>query len=520
MRPLLFTLLTLALPAGAQTLILEGEVPPPGEDAFFEVPFEVPEGVAELRIEHSDLSNANILDWGLYDPAGFRGWGGGNTEPVVLSAVAASRSYLPGPIRAGTWQVVVGRARIVEHPARYRVEITFSDTEELAPSPPRRPYVPVPPLETGARWYAGDFHVHSRESGDAHPTLDAIASFAVSRGLDFVEVSDHNTVSHVGLLPDLQDRHPGILLLPGVEFTTYGGHANGIGASAHVDHRFTRGGGTMREVSQAFAAQGALLSINHPGLDLADICIGCSWTWPLDGADVAAVELGTGAYSRGGFLFQDRAIAFWDALLDEGRQVAGIGGSDDHRGGVDHDWHQSPIGSPTTLVWAEALSHEAILEGVRRGRTVVKLEGPEDPMIDLVAHVEGLPEPARLGDTVRGPSVLSATITGGGGHRMRWVRNGQPEEPLLIDADPFEVSRAVEPPNDPSIQHRYRLEVLVDDAVRTLTSHLYVAAALPEPPPDPQVTGCSCNGSTGAFALGGAGLVGMWSLGRRRRKRR
>ena len=54
------------------------------QDAFFEVPFEVPEGVAELRIEHSDLSNANILDWGLYDPAGFRGWGGGNTAPCGL----------------------------------------------------------------------------------------------------------------------------------------------------------------------------------------------------------------------------------------------------------------------------------------------------------------------------------------------------------------------------------------------------------------------------------------------------
>src|SRR5690606_34464554 len=293
-------------------------------------------------------------------------------------------------------------------------------------------------------------------SGDAHPTLDAIATFAASRGLDFVEVSDHNTVSHVGLLPELQVRHPGLLLLPGVEFTTYGGHANGIGAHTHVDHRFTRGGGTMREVAEAFAAQGALLSINHPALDLADMCIGCSWTWSLEGAEVAAVELGTGAYSRGGFLFQERAIAFWDALLDEGRRVAGIGGSDDHKGGVNHDWHQSPIGSPTTLVWAEALSHEAILEGVRRGRTVVKLEGPDDPMIDLVAHIEGAAEPARLGDTVHGPARLSAIITGGGGHQVRWVRNGRPEAPLRIDADPFELARTVEPPSDPALEHRYR----------------------------------------------------------------
>lgn len=502
-----------ATPVAAQSLVLEGEVPD-GREAFFSLPFEVPPGTRELQVTHGDLSDANILDWGLWGPDGFRGWGGGNTEPVVITDRAASRSYLPGPVGAGRWEVVVGKAKLVEAPARYRVELTFRDSPTLPPQPERRPYSPAPALETGWRWYAGDFHVHSRESGDARPSLDTIATFARSRGLDFVELSDHNTISHVDLIPDAQSRHPTLLLLPGVEFTTYAGHANGIGATRHVDHRLDLDGGTMADVSEAFAAQEALLSINHPALDLGDLCIGCRWEWPLEGVELAAVELGTGAYSKGGFLFLDRTLAFWEARLREGRRVAAIGGSDDHRGGVAGDALHSPIGSPTTLVYARELSHAAILEAVRAGRTVVKLEGPDDPMVELTAGE------ALLGDTVRADRVtLSGKVNGGQGHQVRWVRNGEPEVAVAIDADPFLLTREVEAPAPP-LEHRYRLEVLVDGVPRTITSHLYVAAPLPDagiapPPPPPDAVGCACSGTWAGLPLTAA--LSLLLLARRRR---
>src|SRR5690606_8035217 len=118
----------------------------------------------EIEVRHDDLSEANILDWGLRDPDGFRGWGGGNTEPAIVGEQAASRSYLPGPIAAGEWAVLIGQARIAETPARYRIEIVFRTTPTLAPQPERSPYAPVA-LRAGPAWFAGDFHVHSRESG-------------------------------------------------------------------------------------------------------------------------------------------------------------------------------------------------------------------------------------------------------------------------------------------------------------------------------------------------------------------
>ena len=317
-RPLTVVLVLAAAHAAATPLVLEGEVPDDGTP-FLEVPFEVPTGTVEVEVRHDDLSGANILDFGLHDANGaFRGWGGGNAEPAVVGEQAASRSYLPGPLPAGTWRVLVGKAKLLELPARYRLEVTLRTEPTLPPQTARQPYVPPPPLSKEARWYAGDLHVHSRESGDAQPSLDEIATFARGRGLDFVFVSDHNTASHLGLLPDAQSRHPGLLLLPSVEFTTYAGHANGLGATSYVDLRLGGVDGGITEAVSRFHAQGALFSVNHPALDLGNACIGCAWRQRLPRDQVDAVEIQTGRYSVAGVQFFDKAVTFWESVLATG----------------------------------------------------------------------------------------------------------------------------------------------------------------------------------------------------------
>jgi hypothetical protein len=76
----------------AETVIpITGEVPN-DEARHFYLPFTVPPGIVEIEVQHDDLSEENILDWGLEDPSGFRGWGGGNTEPAIVGIHAASRS--------------------------------------------------------------------------------------------------------------------------------------------------------------------------------------------------------------------------------------------------------------------------------------------------------------------------------------------------------------------------------------------------------------------------------------------
>jgi len=91
------------------TMHYEGDVPPTGGD-FADVELVVPAGTREIRIAHTDGSDYVILDWGVWGPDGFRGWGGGNTEDAVIGVDQSSRSYRPGPITPGTWTVVIGKA--------------------------------------------------------------------------------------------------------------------------------------------------------------------------------------------------------------------------------------------------------------------------------------------------------------------------------------------------------------------------------------------------------------------------
>ncbi len=388
---------------------------------------------------------------------------------------------------------MIGKAKVSRSPAPYRLEVT-ARTAQTLPAQPRGALAAVE-LSGEARWYAGDFHVHSEQSGDAAPSLGEVATFARSRGLDFVHFAEHNTNAGVGLMNEAQSAHPALLLIPGVEFTTYRGHANGIGATQYVDHRLGLGGVTVEGALAALKAQGALVSINHPLLDL-DVCIGCAWQHRVP-EDVDAVEVGTGGWDKTGVLFGRQTLAWWERLVARGLRPAPIGGSDDHRAGTGTGLFDSHIGSPTTLVYAEGLSVAAILEGVRRGHTVVKLQGPEDPFVDLRVG------DGRVGDEVslpQGEGELSATVSGGVGSTLVLYRDGEEVSRMEVDREPF-LYRA------PAQAGRFRAVVEVDGAPRTVTNTLWVTVTVTAPQP----AGCGCGAGGGGWVL-----LALASLARRR----
>lgn len=525
-----------ALPARADTtLTFDGDVPDSGD--YFTIPFTVPAGVAEIEVRHDDLSATNILDWGVLEPDGsFRGYGGGNTEPAVFNADAASRSYLPGAIAPGEWVVYVGKAKVTELPAHYHVEVVLRDAVTLAAMPERTPYAPVAALSTEARWYAGDFHVHSRESGDAHPSLDEIATFAEMQGLDFVMISDHNTVSQLELYADVQARHPSLLFVPGIEVTTYQGHAMSMGGTTWIDHRLGFEGRTIVEVASEVHADGALFSINHPALSIGDLCIGCGWMAMLDGGSIDAMEVQTGAYHVTGRLFYRNVTTMWDDFLLAGHHVVAVGGSDDHSAGTGTGTFDSPIGSPTTMVWASELSAAAILEGVRRGRTVVKLEGPSDPMLELSSPDL---DPSTTDTIVADATTLHVQVTGAEvGSTLRFVRDGVPGAPIdVMGADWEHDEHVVAGPGEDFI----RAELLVAASPRVVTNHVYLRAITPGGPdsgvlpdagvppiedagttPAPPASTCGCRVAPaspgGTYALATALALTSW-LGSRRARR-
>lgn len=503
----------LATSAHAATVVLEGEVPEDG-GVFFTLPFTVPRGTVEVAVRHDDLSSANILDWGLLDSTGtFRGWGGGNPEPAVVNRTSASRSYLPGRIGVGEWKVLVGKAQLKERPARYRVEIETRVSTTL-PAQDRRPYVAAAPLSDVARWYPGDLHVHSIESGDARPGLDEIATFARARGLEFVAVSDHNTSSHYDFLSPAQARHPKVLLVPSVEFTTYSGHFNAFGADTFVPFWLGRDGVTLQGALQAFDQQGAIATINHPTLDLGSFCIGCAWQLPVFPSLMRAIEIGVGGWDETGALFDESAIAYWEALADQGVHLTAVGGSDDHRAGVGLNQTQSPIGSPTTLLYATELSVAGLTRALREGRSVVKLRGPDDPFVS-VSSLTALP---RVGDTLVGTTAtVLAHVTQGVGSTLVWVENGVAVREVPVKSDPFTDEHTLTAPEGRSA--RVRAELRVGAAPRTVTSHLWLAGDSPPGPPVVATRPQAPSGCQGCTSVEGAPVAALLLLLRRRRGR-
>lgn len=476
----------------------EGDVPPTGGD-YVEVPFEVPAGTREIQIVHSDGSESIVLDWGVWSPEGFRGWGGGNSEDIVIGVEQSSRSYLPGAITPGTWTVVIGKAKLGGTTARYSIDVTCRDDVTL-PVRAKAPFAPVV-LAAERRWYKGDFHVHSVESGDANAEFEQITTLARQRGLDFVNLSDHNTSSHVELSAAVQAMTSDVLLLRGAEITTYAGHGNAVGLGSYVDHRIGHAGRTIEAVLEEVAAKDALFIVNHPALDLGDACIGCAWDHPTTPWDkVAGLEISTGKWDITERVLTPPAILLWDQLLADGHRIAAIGGSDDHRAGTGTGLTDSAIGSPTTLVLADELSEAAIMRGIREGRTIVQLRGPDDPLVEFTAG------DAQIGDEVSAATAkLEVRVTGGAGMFVQLWRDGEKLAQEPVTGDDFTHTFEDEP--GAGTTRRYRVE-LIDDANRRIvvTSHIYVLGV--------DGGGCGC---TGGGAAAGWLVPVVWLLLRRRR---
>ncbi len=120
------------------------------------------------------------------------------------------------------------------------------------------------------------------------------------------------------------------------------------------------------------------------------------------------------------------------------------------------------------MVWADELSIGGILRGLREGRTVVRIEGSEGPMIEM--DLEG----ERIGDTVMAErSVLRARVTGGVGSMLHLVRNGLVVEEIPIDSDPFFDEAEVIAPA--SGEDRYRIEVVEGGRPRAIVSHVWLS---------------------------------------------
>jgi hypothetical protein len=146
--------------------------------------------------------------------------------------------------------------------------------------------------------------------------------------------------------------------------------------------------------------------------------MGCGWNDTDDAtlAQVRGVEVVNGP---------SRALdgwRFWARLLNRGYRLTAVGGSDDH---TPDDTADNRAGQPSTVVYADELSEDAVVDALKEGRAYVRVSGPQGPGLTAFEAVTG-PFRAQMGGTVPPGRVrLTTTIQAAAGMELTWIRRGE-----------------------------------------------------------------------------------------------
>ncbi|MCB0115571.1 MAG: CehA/McbA family metallohydrolase [Caldilineaceae bacterium] len=437
------------------------------------VPFALPDPATRLHIRYrfsaemssDEVSGGNVVDIGLFDPrgrefpggAGFRGWSGSARREFFVALTDATPGYTPGPLPAGEYQVILGLYRVWEKGVDVEIQVTAKtgdwglgtgDWGQASGEPQAQPSSVVS-RQSSSFWLRGDLQSHTVHS-DATGTLEQLIAKARSLDLDFLAVTDHNTVSHHPFLPAFAGDD--LLLIRGQEVTTYYGHMNVWHTSRWCDFR-SRTDADIAAIIELAHGEGALCSINHPKQG------GPAWEYTTD-LPVDSMEVWQGPWPHR----NTESLALWDRLLAQGRRLPAVGGSDYHCPSGE-DTNLLRLGQPTTWVKVHERSVEAVLAAIAAGRATISAT-PDGPRIELSATVNG--NTVGMGDMVEewddGMMRMRVEVLGGRGKTLHLIADGDSRFQAQIEDDETVIEAEVS-------VHRYvRAELVGDMAHEALPS--------------------------------------------------
>jgi hypothetical protein len=219
------------------------------------------------------------------------------------------------------------------------------------------------------RWAACELHTHTFHS-DGKQTLLELANGAKSLGFECIALTDHNTMT--GLQErEIIETETGVLIIPGMEWTTFYGHMVTIGLDAFIDWRVLGVGEVHKGITQIHA-NGGIAGMAHPFRVGSPICTGCYWEYEIkDWNEIDYIEVWSGTFPS---IKKNnlRAFQFWTDRLNEGYRIAATSG---------RDWHaQSETEDPISVTYLglenseDSLKNQAI-QAISKGRVSVTI-GP------------------------------------------------------------------------------------------------------------------------------------------------
>ncbi len=359
-----------------------------------------PDGVARhrdaLKVDERAEVLQNLMNVVLVDPAGrWRGrWDrlpAAASGELILAERCASRGFVAGRIEPGTWTAAVEHHGIFGDAVDYSIAVSGrpapSDAEIAALLEP--PYRERPYARRGPGWYFGELHSHSSHSDGKHEMAE-IADRAARAGLDFLALTDHNTMSAHPVPPGAP-----VVILPGFELTTFHGHHPIYGLADmvpwHLDGRVL----PLAELAPRVRAAGGIVGVAHPFVPGDPLCTGCRMVDDLPPESFDLMEVW---YRRWGSPGSDNQAGYdlWNRLWAAGHRKTAVAA---------RDWHgpeqEGPFPGelPLTGVFATDATPDAILAGLRSGRVILSRGPIADVEVlerTLAVHVERLDRPAEL----------------------------------------------------------------------------------------------------------------------------
>lgn len=396
---------------------IEGTLDHQQQKRHFAHAFIMPAGATRLsiRFDYSPKVSQgqtvrNDLSLTLFDPQRARGARHNNQDRnLTITANTATPGYIPGELQPGAWTVWIDTHRVLPPDTiAYVFDIDIS-TEPLTEPATRRVKGSTAPR--GAGWYRGDLHGHTLHS-DGRWDVPDLAGYARDHHLDFVTLSDHNTVSGLAQLDSLAADD--LLTIGGMELTTYYGHALALGVRDWVEWRVGVDGNTMPALAERVMRAGGVFVIAHP-MSVGDpLCTGCDWGYPdMMPGNARCVEVWNSAWDTD--RQNERALQLWYRWLNQGYRMVATRGSDIHAP-LDYD------DVAFNVVYARELSESALLDAVKQGHLYISAA----PRLDFHAEDDG-GATAMMGDLISGQSV-SVKLDWDGcrlGERLRLIVDGR-----------------------------------------------------------------------------------------------
>lgn len=381
-----------------ETRVISGHLET-GVADFVYLPVEVPRGVKRIAVSYAydkpsvpKGTPGNSCDIGIFDErgtglggSGFRGWSGGSRTSFEIANEEATPGYLPGPVKHGTWHVVLGPYQVAPQGLNYRVEVELTYGVD-GPAAPRH-YPPRRARGRGRSWYRGDCHLHTVHSDGKRQPAE-VAAGARAAGLDFMVSTDHNTSASHGVWGDYAGND--LLIITGEEVTTRNGHwlALGLPPGEWIDWRYRARDDAFPRFARQVRRGGGIVVPAH----MYCAYVASQWKFGFDDADATEVWTGPWTYD------DEHAVSTWDQKIGEairsgGKWVPAMGNSDAHS-------EPQVIGLPHNVVLADDLSTETVMDGIRAGRSWIA----ESSAVELTFTASGHARQAGIGEELKVPA--------------------------------------------------------------------------------------------------------------------